>query len=70
MWKNGIGLFSLHLLSKKITSMSLFNNNKKGDKQGNKNQKNAASNSKFIVKPTKGANIAKKPIKTGGSRGS
>jgi hypothetical protein len=50
--------------------MSLFNNSKKDGKQGNKNQKNAASASKFIAKASKGANISKKPIKTGGSRGS
>lgn len=51
--------------------MSLFTNNKKDGKQGNKNQKNAAPASKFIAKASsKGGNVSKKPIKTGGSRGS
>ncbi|MBC8035038.1 MAG: hypothetical protein H7Y03_12875 [Chitinophagaceae bacterium] len=50
--------------------MSLPTNNKKDGKQGGKNQKGAALGSKFIAKATKGANVGKKPIKTGGSRGS
>lgn len=51
--------------------MSLFNNNNKKDgKKGNKNQKPAGSASKFIGKASKSTNISKKPIKTGGSRGS
>lgn len=50
--------------------MSLFNNSKKDSKQGNKNPKNAAPSSKFIAKASKSSNVSKKPIKTGGSRGS
>jgi hypothetical protein len=50
--------------------MSLFNNSKKDGKKGNKNQKAAGPGSKFIAKPSKGNNVPKKPIKTGGSRGS
>ncbi len=49
--------------------MSLPTNNKKDGKQGNKNPKNAVQNSKFIGNQSKGA-APKKPIKTGGSRGS
>ena len=50
--------------------MSLTNQNQKG-KGGNKNQKNNfQSSSKFIGKPVKGAGGFKKPIKTGGTRGS
>lgn len=51
--------------------MSLPVNDKKNGKSGVKNQKNTgASGSKFIAKATKSANVGKKPIKTGGSRGS
>ena len=50
--------------------MSLFNNSKKDGKKDKKNQKVAAPASKFIGKTGKGSNISKKPIKTGGSRGS
>ncbi len=50
--------------------MSLPTNNKKDGKQGNKNQKASAMGSKFIAKASKGANVSKKPVKTGGSRGS
>jgi hypothetical protein len=50
--------------------MSLPVNNKKNGLPGNKNQKNTVQNSKFIGKPNNTANVAKKPIKTGGSRGS
>lgn len=52
--------------------MSLLNNsNKKGGKKDNKQAKNAipGAGSSFM-KPNKQANIAKKPIKTGGARGS
>jgi len=49
--------------------MSLPTNNKKDGKQGSKNQKSTVQNSKFIGSQNKGAN-PKKPIKTGGSRGS
>jgi hypothetical protein len=45
-------------------------NNKKG-KQGNKGQKGSNSQgSKFIPKPGKFANTAKKANRTGGTRGS
>ena len=50
--------------------MSLFNNTKKDGKKDNKNQKAAGPASKFIAKPNKSASVPKKPIKTGGSRGS
>lgn len=52
--------------------MSLTSNNKKNDKKGTKNPQNSASGSKFIHKPgnTKGAGVTRKPVKTGGSRGS
>lgn len=50
--------------------MSLTNQNQKG-KGGNKNQKNNNFQaSKFIGKPVKGAGFSKKPVKTGGTRGS
>ena len=53
--------------------MSLPSNNKNMGKQGSGGKLGAAASSKFIAKPTSskptgGAN--KKPIKTGGSRGS
>lgn len=51
--------------------MSLPTNNKKEGRQGNKALKNAAVGSKFIAgKASKGASVSKKPVKTGGSRGS
>jgi hypothetical protein len=51
--------------------MSLTNQNNQKGKSGNKNQKNTnLQNSKFIGKPAKGAGFSKKPIKTGGTRGS
>ncbi len=50
--------------------MALPVNNAKGGKAGSKNQKNNAQSSKFIVKPGKALGVTKKPIKTGGSRGS
>jgi hypothetical protein len=49
--------------------MSLTSNNNQKGKGGNKNLKNNAG-SKFIGKPVKGAGISKKPIRTGGTRGS
>lgn len=49
--------------------MSLTNQNNQKGKGGNKNQKNFQS-SKFIGKPVKGAGFSKKPVKTGGTRGS
>ncbi len=52
--------------------MSLLSNNKKNDKKGKKNPQNNASGSKFILKPgnVKSAGFSKKPLKTGGTRGS
>jgi hypothetical protein len=50
--------------------MSLTNNNKQTGKGNNKNQKNNLQNSKFISKPGKVAGFSKKPVKTGGTRGS
>ncbi len=51
--------------------MSLPTNNKNDNSKGGKSSKNMASGSKFITKSTsKSAGTAKKPVKTGGSRGS
>ncbi|MBA3828440.1 MAG: hypothetical protein H0X33_05845 [Taibaiella sp.] len=49
--------------------MSLLSNNKKDNKKGGNAAKNVPG-SKFAAKPGKGANVSKKPIKTGGTRGS
>ncbi len=51
--------------------MSLLNGGKNNNKKGAKGAKPAATpGAKPFVKPGKGANINKKPIKTGGARGS
>ena len=52
--------------------MSLTNQNNQKGKGGNKNHpdKFRDQNSKFIGKPAKGAGFSKKPVKTGGTRGS
>ena len=50
--------------------MSLTNQNNQKGKGGNKNPKSNAQNSKFMGKPGKAVGISKKPIKTGGTRGS
>lgn len=50
--------------------MSLPSNNNKTGKQDNKGLKNNTGGSKFIAKSSKAAGGAKKPVKTGGSRGS
>ncbi|MBA3674922.1 MAG: hypothetical protein H0W75_08190 [Chitinophagaceae bacterium] len=50
--------------------MSLTSNNNQKGKGGNKNQKNNFQSSKFIGKPVKGGGFSKKPVKTGGTRGS
>lgn len=50
--------------------MSLTSNNNQKGKGGNKNQKNNLQNSKFIGRPAKGGGFSKKPIRTGGTRGS
>ncbi|WP_343303134.1 hypothetical protein AAHN97_16390 [Chitinophaga niabensis] len=53
--------------------MSLLNNsNKKGGKRDNKQSKTnqPGVNNASFMKPGKQANVAKKPVKTGGARGS
>ena len=50
--------------------MSLFVNTKKEAKKGTKGPQGAAQASKFIAKPAKAGGASKKPIKTGGTRGS
>lgn len=52
--------------------MSLTNQNNQKGKGGNKNhpEKFRDQSSKFIGKPAKGAGFSKKPVKTGGTRGS
>ena len=50
--------------------MSLTSNNKQSGKQGKNNQKNTVQGSKFFAKPGKAMGVTKKPIKTGGARGS
>jgi hypothetical protein len=50
--------------------MSLLNGGKNNNKKGNKGAKPAAPGAKTFIKPGKTANISKKPIKTGGTRGS
>ena len=50
--------------------MSLIGNKKQGAKSGKNTQMNNAHGSKFISKPGKAIGISKKPIKTGGTRGS
>ncbi len=51
--------------------MSLPVNNKNSGKPGSKAPKGAGQGSKFIAKPgAKAVGTTKKPIKTGGSRGS
>ena len=51
--------------------MSLPTNNKNNNKGGKTSKNAAAGGSKFIVKPaSKSAGATKKPVKTGGSRGS
>lgn len=44
--------------------------NNKGDKKANNKQKPGAAGSQFIKNNSKAAGANKKPIKTGGSRGS
>ena len=51
--------------------MSLPVNNKNAGKSGGKSSKGGPQGSKFIAKPgAKAVGTTKKPIKTGGSRGS
>ena len=49
--------------------MSLLSQNQKG-KKGAKNSKSNIAAGKQVIKPGKVANITKKTIKTGGTRGS
>jgi hypothetical protein len=49
--------------------MSLLSNNKKDNKKGAKNTKAGVQGGK-IAQQTKATGFAKKPVKTGGSRGS
>ena len=50
--------------------MSLTSNTNKNNKKGGKNAKPSALATKFQVKPGKAAGFSKKPVKTGGTRGS
>ena len=50
--------------------MSLTSNSKQTGKGGKNNAKNNAQGSKFISKPGKAVGVSKKPVKTGGNRGS
>lgn len=50
--------------------MSLPTNNKKGDNQGNKNQKDQGKGSKFLKTSAKPAAVSKKVRSTGANRGS
>ncbi|MCW3111561.1 MAG: hypothetical protein JWQ09_6067 [Segetibacter sp.] len=50
--------------------MSLPTNNKKGENQSNKNQKDLAKGSKFIKSSAKPAGATKKVRSTGANRGS
>jgi hypothetical protein len=50
--------------------MSLFINNKKDNKKGGKGAKSSVPGAKTAVKPGKSAAVSKKPVKTGGARGS
>ncbi len=50
--------------------MSLPTNNKKGENQVNKNQKDQGKGSKFIKSSSKPATVSKKVRSTGANRGS
>ena len=50
--------------------MSLLSQNNKGKKDGKGGAKANVPGAKSSIKPGKSANISKKPIKTGGTRGS
>jgi hypothetical protein len=50
--------------------MALPTANDKGNKKGKKSAASMLQNSKFGGKTAKPVNISKKPIKTGGTRGS
>lgn len=60
-----------YICSIKHIAMSLTNqNNQKGKGGKNHPEKFRDKASKFIGKPVKGAGFSKKPVKTGGTRGS
>ena len=61
---------SIIFVLQKCSAMSLTNQSNQKGKGGNKNQKNNFQSSKFIGKPVKSAGVSKKPVKTGGTRGS
>ncbi len=50
--------------------MALPTANDKGNKKGKKGANNILNNGKQAGKGTKAANVPKRPIKTGGTRGS
>ena len=50
--------------------MSLTSNTKQQGKSPKNNPKNNAQGSKFFSKPGKAVGMMKKPVKTGGTRGS
>ena len=50
--------------------MSLTGNNKQTGKSAKNTPKNTAQGSKFFNKPGKPVGMTKKPVKTGGTRGS
>ncbi len=50
--------------------MSLTSGNKNNGKKGGKNSKNNIPAAKGFIKPGKTGGFSKKPIKTGGMRGS
>lgn len=54
----------------KFLAMGLPINDKKNAKLTGKNAVSGNQNSKFIAKGSKAVGVTKKPIKTGGSRGS
>jgi hypothetical protein len=59
------------LITQKSKSMGLPVNDKNKNKFGGNGQKTSGGASKFIVKPgAKPVGVTKKPIKTGGTRGS
>ncbi len=62
--------FLLHLFIVKNYFMSLLSQNKNKGKKGAKNGAAVAGSVKSFAKQAKAMNVGKKPIKTGGARGS
>ncbi len=58
------------MLENNIYTMSLFINNKKDNKKGGKDVKGNVPGTKSAIKQGKSAGVSKKPVKTGGARGS